>query len=48
MGKMRTRGMVLNRSYVVKRSSGSVFNPPLGVVVRSLKGADARASGEYF
>lgn len=48
MGKMRTRGKVLNRGYIAKRSSGSVFNTPLGVVVRSLKGADAGASSEYF
>lgn len=44
---MKTRGRLLNRGYVAKHSSGSVFNTPLGFV-RSLKGTDAGASGEYF
>lgn len=48
MGKISTRGTVLNRGYVAKCRSGYVFNTPLSIVVRSLKGADAGASGEYF
>lgn len=48
MGKMRSRGKVLNRGYVAKHSLGSTFHVLLGAVVRSLKEADAGASGEHF